>query len=192
VRKEAEKAKLSEAEVLARLIFSETLSSGYWRQLCKAPSTEALFTSVGWGIVNRVKKARGSQAYFDTVFAPGQFRTSFSSAKKEIDGFNGKITNPFAVAFLCPHRAQKYLNHSSQQPSAIILFEKALGVAKQITEASEIPAKYRGITNFFYPKSEFFGEMRPSWAKNAVATKNQGYRDLLGTDKPCVEFYSLN
>jgi hypothetical protein len=191
-RKEAEKAKLSDSEVLARLIFSEALSSGYWRGLCKAPSTEALFEGIGWGVVNRVKKAGGANPYFETIFARGQFRTSFSSAKKEIDGFSGKITNPFAVAFLCPHRAQTYLNHSSQQPSAIILFGKAMSVAKQITATNNIPEKYRGITNFFYPKSEFFGEMRPAWAKNPVASKNKGYRDLLGVDKPCVEFYHLD
>ncbi len=190
-RSEAEKAKLSDSEVLARLIFSEALSSGYWRGLCNASSTEALFTSIGWGIVNRVKKSSGSDALFDTVFARGQFRTSFSSAKKAIDGFSGKITNPFAAAFLCPHRAQIYLNQSSQQPSAIILFEKAHAVAKEIVSTPTIPEKYRGITNFFYPKSEFFGEMRPPWAKNSVASKNKGYRDILVGEKPCVEFYSL-
>jgi hypothetical protein len=192
-RREAEKANLSDAEVLARLIYSESLSSGYWRGRCSSAADDALLTGIGWGILNRVKKAGGGDAVYNTVFAKNQFRTSFSSAQKEVAGL-GKITNPFAVSFLCPLRAQTYLDKGEKKTSADSLWNKTESIAGKILntfKSDGIPAHYRGITNFFYPKSEFFGEMRPPWAKDPVPRKNKGYRDLLDVENPCVEFYSL-
>lgn len=184
-RKEAERAGISKEEILARIIYSESLSSGYWKGKCQAHSGEDVMKAVGWGIINRVKKKAKSSldAYSDVVFANKQFRTSFSSKKE----------NPFAAAFLCPLKSQAYLDHCTEKPSADKLYKEAQGTAKKIIEDYElsgIPEDYKGITNFFYPQSEFFGQMRPSWAKNPNPVKNKGYVNILNVaDIPCVEYY---
>ncbi|MGZ3775435.1 MAG: hypothetical protein ACXVCY_13895 [Pseudobdellovibrionaceae bacterium] len=186
-RKEAEKAGISREEILARLIYSESLSSGYWKGTCQAKSGEDVMAAVGWGVINRVheRKKNSLDVYSDVVFAKMQFRTSFSSKKE----------NPFAAAFLCPLRSQNYLNGCSGAPSADKLYKTAQDTARKIIEEYEktgIPKDYKGITNFFYPKSEFFGEMRPSWAKESDPTKNKGYVNILNvTSNPCVEYYRL-
>ncbi|MGZ3797582.1 MAG: hypothetical protein ACXVB1_14520 [Pseudobdellovibrionaceae bacterium] len=186
-RAEAEKSELSKEELLARLIYSESLSTGYWKEHCNAKSEDDIMTTIGWGIMNRVKgKAKVNlDAYSDIIFGKSQFRTSFSSKK----------TNPFAEAFLCPLKSEAYLKQTAKKTSAIDLYKKSQKIANDIIvdyEKSGIPKEYKGITNFFYPQSEFFGEMRPPWAPDKDATKNKGYLNTLGvTDKPCVESYRL-
>lgn len=182
-RKAAEAVGLSKEEILARIIYSESLSSGYWNRKCQAPSGEDVMKAVGWGVMNRVKaKGKNSlDAYSDVVFAKKQFRTSFSAAKQ----------NPFAVAFLCPLKAKAYLDKCEGKPSADKLYKTAQDMAKGIVEEFEesgIPQKYKGVSNFFYPRSEFFGEMRPGWAN---PDPNKGYVNILNADKPCVEYYRL-
>lgn len=186
-RSEAEKAGLSKEELLARLIYSEALSTGYWKRGCNANSEDAIMESIGWGIMNRVKKKANSSldAYSDVIFGKSQFRTSFS----------GKKGNPFAEAFLCPLKSQSYLDLTPEKPNANNLYKKSHTIANNIIveyEKNGLPKEYKGITNFFYPHSEFFGEMRPSWAKEKDATKNKGYLNTLKvTEKPCVESYRL-
>lgn len=186
-RKFAEQAALSKEELLARLIYSEALSTGYWNRRCHANSAQDLFTTIGWGIMNRVKTKSVSSldAYSDVIFAEKQFSTSFS----------GKKANPFAAAFLCPLESQKYLDKSKSKGVAQDLFKQVSAVSRDIIrdfESSGIPEKYRGITNFFYPHSEYFGELRPAWAKNKDPKKNRGYINLLGAkSNPCAEFYRL-
>jgi hypothetical protein len=152
-------------------------------------------TSIGWGILNRVSRQlsgrasgnRGSaKPYYDVIFARGQFRTSFSGKKKD--------PNPFATAFLCPHKARDYSKGTPKSASADSVFGQAEKIADQLIkgfEANGIPEKYKGITNFFYPHSEFFGEKRPTWARNQNPVQNKGYIDLGWPGKPCVEFYAL-
>jgi hypothetical protein len=184
-RREAEKARLSDHEVLARLIFSESLSTGYWRRQCNAPSDKLIMETIGWGIMNRVEKFKqNSDPYYDVVFQKNQFRTSFSTKKN----------NPFAASFLCPLKAQDYLDRAGTNASALDLYREAKSISKKIVDQFKthgIPLSFRGITNFFYPKSEFFGELRPSWAKNSIPEKNLGYLDLLKSRAPCVEFYKF-
>jgi hypothetical protein len=186
-RAQAEKAGLSKEELLARLIYSESLSTGYWKEICNAKSEDDIMKTIGWGIMNRVKgKAKLSlDAYSDIIFGKNQFRTSFSSKK----------TNPFAEAFLCPLKSGGYLNQTTKKPTAINLYKKSQKIASDIITAYEksgISDEYKGITNFFYPHSEFFGEMRPKWAPDKDATKNKGYLNTLDvSDKPCIESYRL-
>lgn len=186
-RKLAENAGLGKEEILARLIYSESLSSGYWNNRCNAKSADDIMKGVGWGIMNRVKgKASSSlDAYSDIVFAPKQFATSFSSSKP----------NPFAEAFLCPLESDKYLQTAAKRHKASDLYKKAQKIAAEIISEYEhegLPQSHKGITNFFYPQSEYFGELRPKWAPDKDARKNKGYLNLLGvTDNPCVEFYRL-
>lgn len=187
VRAEAEKAALSREELLARLIYSESLSTGYWNDKCTAKSEDDIMTTIGWGIMNRVKqKSKTSlDAYSDVIFMKGQFRTSFSSKK----------INPFAQAFLCPLKSDAYLNQTTKKPTAMNLYKKSQEIANSIIvdyEQNGIKKEYNSITNFFYPYSEYFGEMRPKWATNKDPNKNKGYIKNLGFGvKPCVETYRI-
>lgn len=186
-RKWAEENGLSKEEILARLIYSEALSTGYWKNKCNAESDVAIMKSIGWGVMNRVqsKAKQNLDAYSDVIFAKNQFRTSFS----------GKKENPFATSFLCPLQADSYLKSSDRKIRALALFSKTREVAENIVreyEKTGIPKKYQGITNFFYPESEFFGELRPAWAPHKEFFKNSGYIDTVGAStKPCVETYKL-
>lgn len=179
VRQEAEKAGLNQVEVLARLIYSESLSTGYWKKRCEAPSSEKLMEAIGWGILNRVELIKSHpNPYTEVIFKKNQFRTSFSSKKK----------NPFAIAFLCPNRAEDYLQGISADLSAVALYQQAQRVAHQLVSEYQkkgIPLRLRGITHFFYPRSEFFGELKPTWAVKAKEV------NLFNSKNPCVEFYRL-
>jgi len=185
-RQAAEKFNLPNEELLARIIFSEALSTGYWKKRCEAPSSAELMEGIGWGIMNRVKQYLGKgNPYREVIFQKNQFRTSFSGKKK----------NPFAIAFLCPMKAQEYLDETSSKPSVQLAYREAQKTARsildQFNENKTIPSRYHGITNFFYPKSEFFGEVRPSWAKDSVVKNNKGYVSTFKSQKPCIEFYRL-
>lgn len=181
------KAGLSKEEMLARLIFSEALSTGYWEGRCSANSDLDIFMAIGWGVMNRISllKNQDDLGFISVIFRKGQFRTSFSSKKN----------NPFAVAFLCPLKADQYLKSSSNNPDAQILYLRTLEISKKIVDEFSqvgIPSKYSGITNFFYPYSSFYGNIRPPWAANKKPSKNRGYVNVLDVDdKPCVESYQL-
>lgn len=178
---------LPKEEILARLIFSETLSTGFFKNHCQAPSAEAIMESIGWGVMKRVaaKKKTVLDPYTAVVFAKMQFRTSFSGKKK----------NDFAEAFLCPLRSANYLKEATTPVDAAALYKKAQETAQKVIgqyEEKGLSLKYKKITNFFYPRSEFFGEMRPSWAKDKDLKKNKGYVNILEVfENPCVEFYEL-
>lgn len=179
-REAANAAALNEEDLLARLIFSEALSTGFWKNRCSSPSNSRLFSSLGWSMLARAKKFDSANIK-KMIFAKNQFRTSFSHHRD----------NPFATAFLCPLKAQAYLPSTT---SASALFEEALAISRQIlgdARSSGVPSEYAPITNFFYPRSEFFGEIRPSWAPHTDPNNNRGFQNLLKTPNPCVEFYSL-
>jgi hypothetical protein len=184
---EAEKNDLPKEEMLARLIYSESLSTGYWHGHCEAPSVKSVMKGIGWGVMKRVTAKAKSQLdpYKEAIFAPKQFRTSFS----------GKKENAFAEAFLCPLKSDSYLDKSTINIGAAALYKQAQDIAKEIIvnyEKSGLPTEYKKITNFFYPKSEFFGEMRPAWAKDKDPSKNKGYKNILEVKQnPCIEFYEL-
>lgn len=187
-REAAEDANLSDHEVLSRLILAESLSTGFWMKKCKAPGDEALMEAIGWGVMNRVQRYSPKKddpkpdAYFHVVFAQKQFSTSFSGAQD----------NVFARTFLCPLVAQEYLDKAEPQVFAVDLWVKAKEVASRIMDTyqkSGIPPNYQKITHFFYPYSEFFGEVRPAWAKDPDPAKNAGYMPVMNVEKPCAEFY---
>lgn len=181
----ATQADLSKTEVLARLIYAESLSTGYWKDRCQAASADAIMTGIGWGVLNRVKGNLGKKdPYYATIFQKSQFATSFTTSTK-------RPSNPFAKAFLCPLSAKDYL---STKTSAAEIYAQAQSTAQKLVEQFEktsVPAPYNKVTNFFYPRSEYFGEMRPKWAPNENPEKNKGYLNLLKTTSPCVEFYNL-
>lgn len=186
----AERADLPKEEILARLIFGETLSTGFFKGRCEvdpkiqAPE-KAIMEAQGWCILKRVhdlKKIK-QDPYTAAIFAKGQFRTSFSANEQ----------NPFSVAFLCPLKASTYLETTTLKPKANELYKQAQEMSRKLIaeyEAKGIPAKYKRNIHFFSPNSEFGGNIRAPWAPSKVARENPGYAPLLGdVDKPCVEFY---
>lgn len=187
-REAAEEENLSDHEVLARLIFSETLSTGYFKKVCEAPNEMALMEAIGWGILNRVDKYSPKRddpkpdAFFHVIFKPGQFRTSFS----------GKGDNPYAKVFLCPHLSMEYFEKAGLTEQGLTVYGKAKETAARIIDTyqnSGLPTNYSKITHFFFPHSTQGGTTRPAWAKDPDPKKNKGYVNVLNVEKPCAEFY---
>lgn len=189
--KAAQGAKITAVEMLARLILSESMSTGFWSGSCQSPKgSQGLFDGIGWGIANRIlaqpKKVRLEIAVQNEVFKPKNFRTSFTSKKQ----------NPFAEIFLCPAKANDYLaqNHHDLKVTGD-LYGKSLLLAEKIMETLKsgqpIPVEYQKVTNFFYPMSVIFGDYRPSWAKEPPSQANPKYLNIMGYKDPCVEFYHL-
>lgn len=153
-RQLAVKYQLTDQEVLARLIFSEGLSTGCLNhKVCSNVGSfkEHVFNKIGLGIALRIKNN-----IYDVVFKKSQFRTSFSPK------MSGKKKNIFAHFFLCPEASESYLKDSDIRYDD--LFQNAFIVAGDIIHSKSIPSDYKKVTNFFYPKSPVFGEITPRWA----------------------------
>lgn len=188
-REAAEAANFNDHEVFARLVLSETMASGILTKRCNAPSQAALMEAIGWAIMVRVDKLSPDRedpkpdAFYNVIFEPRQFHTSFSSA----------TTNPFSKIFLCPTEAKNYTQPgASGVEGAMAIYKLAKDTAAKIMETyqkSGIPADRAKISNYYLPYSEVNAE-RPKWAKNPDPTKNKGYVDVLKVaDKPCAELY---
>lgn len=188
-REAAEAANFNDHEVFARLILSETLASGILSKRCNAANQGALMEAIGWAVMVRVDKLSPDRedpkpdAFYNVIFEPRQFRTSFS----------GATTNPFSKIFLCPTEAKNYTQPGATGvEGALAIYKQAKDVAAKIMETyqkSGIPADRAKISNYFLPYSEVNAE-RPKWAKNPDPTKNKGHVDVLKiADKPCAEFY---
>jgi hypothetical protein len=167
-RKLAMSQKLTAEDVLTRLIFAESLSTGCLRhEDCNtvADFKITILTKIGWGIAKRFKsranekdQAKLRNDIYDTVFKKFQFRTSFTPK------MSGDRENIFAQAFLCPEKIKNYL--SEVNINYLDLLKAAQEVAAQVIK-NPIIGDYRFVTNFYYPKSPVFGELTPDWAKNA-------------------------
>ncbi len=153
---------LADHDVLARLIFSEGLSTGCLKHPdCSSIDLfkENIFEKIAWGIASRIKK----NAY-DTVFKKYQFRTSFSPK------MSGNKENIFATFFLCPEKSEPYLQLGSLDYKD--LYGEAYQLAKEVLQNKKIPNSYQHVTNFFYPQSPVFGHLTPNWASEANLLKN--------------------
>jgi len=194
-KREAMKADLGKEEILARLIFAESLSSGYWNNKCNATSEEIVMTSIGWGIMNRVRqKARNSlDPYADVIFANKQFTTSFSKTYN-VPSSKEKKENPFSIIFLCPLKALTYLSKAQKNAPVATLYAEAQKTARSLItsyETNSFPDDYKVVTNFWYPRSEH-NNTRPAWAPNESPNLNPGYlAGLSAKQNPCIEFYNL-
>jgi hypothetical protein len=151
----AKEARLSESEILARIIYSETLSTGYWNGTCEATSDEALMKNVGWGLIYRISKTPGpkADAFYSAIFKVGQFRTSFSSISPK------PPSDPYLYSqdFLCPLHSQGRLGESSKF-RADVLFRKAQKIAKDLVNIYNkdgVPSPYNRMTNFSTPHPRF-------------------------------------
>ena len=163
------------------------MSTGYITGQCEAPGIDGLMEAIAWGVINRVQKYSPKKddpkpdAYSHVIYQPKQFSSSFS----------GKNDNPFAVIFLCPMKARAYLEKAGSKENAFALYNRAKKAASEVMDKyqrSGIPVANSKLSQFFYPHSEFSTE-RPAWAKDPDPEKNKGYVNILGGQKPCVEFY---
>jgi hypothetical protein len=200
-RKLAQAQKLSAEDVLARLIFSEGLSTGCLRdEDCNtvADFKTNILTKIGWGIAKRFKNKNNqknntqlNKDIYDTVFKKLQFRTSFTPK------MSGNRDNIYAQAFLCPEKVKTYL--SEVNLNYLELLKAAQEVAAQVSN-EDIIGDYRFVTNFFYPKSPVFGEITPLWAKVAkpiignkwISMYNIRKTVFLNEPKPTKKFESSN
>jgi hypothetical protein len=191
-REAAEGANLNDHEVFGRLLLSEAAASGMLSKRCNASNIQALMEAMGWVVITRVEKLSPDKddpnpdAFYNVIFEPGQFRTSFSSAG----------SNPYAKIFLCPIEIKSFLPQAGTGlEGAVAMYKQAKEVAARIMETyqkSGIPSENARINSYFFPYAEQVNAQRPKWAKNADPTKNKGYVDLLKVAaKPCAEFYRL-
>lgn len=160
-RQLAIKYQITDQEILARLIFSEGLSTGCLNhKVCSniISFKEHIFNKIGWGIALRIKNS-----IYDVVFKKFQFRTSFSPKMSD----NKK--NIFAHFFLCPEVSESYLKESKIRYED--LFQSAFIITGDIIHSKSIPSDYKKVTNFFYPKSPVFGEITPRWATDSNLIK---------------------
>jgi hypothetical protein len=166
-RKLAKSQRLMAEDVLARLIFSESLSTGCLRhEDCNtvADFKVSILTKIAWGIAKRFKNKNNlknseqlENSVYDTVFQRAQFRTSFTPKMR------GGRENIYAQAFLCPEKVKNYL--ADVNINYLELFNVAQELANMVM-TSPIAGDYRFVTNFYYPKSPVFGELTPDWTKN--------------------------
>lgn len=166
-RKLAKTQRLTAEDVLARIIFSEGLSTGCLRhEDCNnvADYKITILTKIAWGIAKRFKNKNNlknpeqlEKDIYDVVFQKAQFRTSFTPK------MSGGRENIYAQAFLCPEKIKNYLAEVNM--SYLELLQAAQEVANRVIN-NPIIGDYRFVTNFYYPKSPVFGELTPDWAKN--------------------------
>ncbi len=143
----AAKAKLSQKELLARLVYAESLSTGFG-------DDPLVHESIAWGVMNRVRLAERSDSMKRSygsgipgvIFKKGQFNPAVSPM------------SPFSREFLCPkERALWRL--------ALEAAGKAMAGEKNpfIQTPWEQEHQLSLVVNFYYPKSVQAKGPYPPW-----------------------------
>jgi hypothetical protein len=143
----AAKAKLSQKELLARLVYAEALSTGF--------GDDALVhEAIAWGVMNRVRLAERSESMKRSfgsgirgvIFKKGQFNPAVSPR------------SPFSRDFLCPKERTLWR-------LALDAAGKAMGGEKN--PFIQIPWEQEHhlslVVNFYYPKSVQAKGPYPPW-----------------------------
>jgi len=130
-------AGISDAELLARLVYAETASTGF-------PDNRPVYEAIAWGVMNRVRLGDASpsmqkvygRGIWGVIFKKGQFNPAVS--KK----------SPFSREFLCPRDPHRWSMAQAAAQSAIngqinpfiaTSWEKKHGISL--------------VVNFYYPRS---------------------------------------
>lgn len=185
-----EEVKIEDSELLARLVFAESLSTGVHRDpICRGLEREIL-EAITWGVFNRVhlaaKKPRFQKKYGDglagVIFKKGQFNPAISHRSR------------FSKYFLCPSRwpdwerlwgvAMAAVGKASQyplkNPFLLTVWEKKEGLSL--------------VTHFYYPKSSQKSATLPKWVDISDGSTTL-VRDLYISGahiKPeCIYFFRL-
>ena len=143
----AAKAKLSQKELLARLVYAEALSTGFG----DAP---LMHEAIAWGVMNRVRLAARSESMKKSygsdirgvVFRKGQFNPAVSTR------------SPFSRDFLCPKERTLWR-------LALEAAGKAMAGEKNplIQTPWEQEHNLSLVVNFYYPKSVQAKGPYPPW-----------------------------
>jgi hypothetical protein len=186
-----EKAKISDHEILSRLVFAEGISTNFGsHDVCKSQSS-MIFESIAWGVMNRVRISEKIPAFqkefgkgiVGVVFKPGQFNPAVSKRSQ------------FSKFFLCPsdapgwaenwrkaeESAQRAIQSPSENPFLETDWERQNGMS--------------WVVQFYYPKSIQATLVPPHWAdvsKNSktFVRKVQINGSLLSTE--CIWFFRRN
>lgn len=143
----AAKAKLSEKELLARLVYAEALSTGF--------GDDALVhEAIAWGVMNRVRLAGRSESMKKSygsgirgvVFKKGQFNPAVS------------LKSPFSRDFMCPKERTIWR-------LAVAAAGKAMAGERNplIQTPWEQEHSLSLVVNFYYPKSMQAKGPYPPW-----------------------------
>ena len=143
----AAKAKLSEKELLARLVYAEALSTGF--------GDDALVhEAIAWGVMNRVRLAGRSESMKKSygngvrgvIFKKGQFNPAVSPR------------SPFSLDFLCPKERTIWR-------LAVAAAGKAMAGERNplIQTPWEQEHSLSLVVNFYYPKSMQAKGPYPPW-----------------------------
>jgi hypothetical protein len=143
----AAKAKLSQKELLARLVYAEALSTGF--------GDDALVhEAIAWGVMNRVRLAERSESMKRSygsgirgvVFKKGQFNPAVSPR------------SPFSRDFLCPKERTLW---------RLALDAAGKAMAGEKNPFIQIPWEQEHqlslVVNFYYPKSVQANGPYPPW-----------------------------
>ena len=143
----AAKAKLSQKEILARLVYAEALSTGIG-------DNPLVHEAIAWGVMNRVRLAERSESMKKTygngiqgvIFKKGQFNPAVSPR------------SPFSRDFLCPKE------HTLWR-LAVAAAGKAMAGEKNpfIQSPWEQDHSLALVVNFYYPKSLQAKGPYPPW-----------------------------
>ncbi len=177
--------KVSDQEVLARLVFAEGLSTGC---LGNADQDPAVFELLAYGVMNRVRLSERFEMFAKkygsgvrgVVFQPKQFNPAVSSQSK------------YSRYFLCPFDVTR---DSEDQKRLWKLAWQAAG--KAVLRPSDNPflltewEKKKGlslVTHFYYPKSVQATRVPPNWV-DVSENSRTWVRDVAMKD--CLWFFRL-
>ncbi len=173
-----QREKLTDFEVLARLVFAEGISTN----LDKCSKYEdSLFASLAWGVQNRVALA-DAQPRYAKQFGKGLHGVIFKKAQ-----FNPAVSkkSSYSKLFLCP----------SEHPQWQKFWELSKKAADQALSHPQKNPLPKSVTHFYYPQSTQATNPPVAWADlNKDAAKKAYMKDVKieGTrySNECIQFFS--
>jgi hypothetical protein len=143
----AAKAKLSQKELLARLVYAEALSTGIG-------DDPLVHEAIAWGVMNRVRLAERSESMKKSygsgirgvVFKKGQFNPAVS------------LKSPFSKDFMCP-KERAIWRLSLEAAGKAMAGEKNPFIQTSWEQGNHLSL----VVNFYYPKSIQAKGPYPPW-----------------------------
>lgn len=172
--------KLTEKDLLTRLVFAETLSTNYFLDPQCDGQGASIAKAIAWGVMNRVRMGNPNwNSVRKAAFAPNQFAPAISS--KSI----------FSDLFTCPNLLQqdetrmnerikeqknRFENHA-KKINREIFYSKYIPMTFKFAKAATEEAFHGGIDknpfvksgvpspvlNFYYPLSDDVKDLNPDW-----------------------------
>lgn len=179
--------KLTDFEVLARLVFAEGISTNL--EKCGKYGS-SLFESLAWGVENRVALAKASPAYAK-MFGTGIQGVIFKKAQ-----FNPAVSkkSSYSKLFLCPTEHADWKKYWAYSAAAA---DKVLQNPKQNPFLKTGPQKQgvSAVTHFYYPHSSQATQPPVAWADLNKEAAKKAYVKAVSIDghaysNECVQFFS--